>query len=471
MKLIPLVLSTALLCSQVFLAARADELPAQVKSALVAAGIPLSATSFIVQEVEKPEYRIAHNGQTPMNPASLMKLVTTFSALELLGPTFTWRTGVFITGPVNNGALDGDVIIRGSGDPKLVAENVWLMLRKLQAAGVTEIRGDILLDRSAFDVAELDSGKFDGEVDRPYNVGADALLMNYKSISYTFIANGVAAGVGAEPPMAGMQLPAAVRTSVGACGDWKARLGASFSEPLAPRFSGSYPASCGEKTWHIGALTPQRYAQGLITQTWKELGGKLRGKVRDGAVPSAGARLLFEWQSPALAEVIRDINKFSNNVMARQLFLTIAAETTQQAANAKLAEKAIKDWALQRGLAIPELVMENGSGLSRDERISGAGLARVLQAAYGSAVMPELISSLPVAGLDGTMKRRKGHIAQGNAHIKTGSLRDVAGIAGVVHAVNGRRYVIVAIVNHDNANGSRAAIDALLAWTYNGAGQ
>ena len=470
--MLKIVLSLILACGA--LATHAQEalpssLPQSIKSALINAGIPPGASTFVVQEVGVPEFRVAHNTMTPMNPASLMKLVTTFGALELLGPTFTWKTTLHSTGPINNGALDGDVIIRGSGDPKLVVENVWLLLRKLQAAGINEIRGDIVLDRSAFDIAELDPGKFDGEANRAYNVGADALLMNFKAITYTFIPNGTAVAVSAEPRLAGMKLPASVRATLGECGDWRSKLGADFTDALAPKFSGSMPASCGEKSWSQGAFTAQRYAALLIAQQWADLGGKLRGKVREGTLPQAGARQLAEWQSPSLAEVIRDINKFSNNVMARQVFLTIAAETTQQAASAKLAERSIKDWAQQRGLSLPELVLENGSGLSRTERISGGGLARLLQAAYASPVMPELISSLPISGLDGTMKRRKNNPSAGSAHIKTGSLRDVNGMAGIVHAANGRHYVVVGIINHDNAQAARAALDALLAYAYAGA--
>jgi serine-type D-Ala-D-Ala carboxypeptidase/endopeptidase (penicillin-binding protein 4) len=453
------------LCGFATLNAFAQTLPSAVQKALIAQQIPASAASIVLQEVGARNTLVAHNAQTPVNPASLMKLITTFSALELLGAPFQWRTSLFANGTIQNGVLDGSLYIQGSGDPKLVVENLWMLLRRVQAAGVREIRGDIVLDRSAFDIAELNPGAFDNDSARAYNVGADALLMNYKALSYRFVPNGYGVVMSVEPRLSGMSTPSTVRMSAGDCGDWKSKLGADFTDPLAPRFAGSYAESCGEQVWNLGALTPQRYAQALITQLWADLGGKLKGTVTEGRVIPT-ARLLAEWTSPPLAEVIRDINKYSNNVMARQLFLTIANQTTGQPATTAAAERAIKQWAQQRGLAMPELVMENGSGLSRNERISAASLARLLQAAYASPVMAELMSSLPITGQDGTMKRRKDHIAAGSAHMKTGSLRDVRAMAGYVDAANGKRYVLVAVITHPNTSGAALVLDAILSHAY-----
>jgi D-alanyl-D-alanine carboxypeptidase/D-alanyl-D-alanine-endopeptidase (penicillin-binding protein 4) len=116
-------------------------------------------------------------------------------------------------------------------------------------------------------------------------------------------------------------------------------------------------------------------------------------------------------------------------------------------------------WRERVGGEVP--VFDNGSGLSREERISAQALARLLQTAWSSATMPELMSSLPITGLDGTLKRSK---AQGVAHLKTGSLRDVAGVAGFVDGANGKRWVLVAVLNHPNANAARPALDALIDW-------
>jgi serine-type D-Ala-D-Ala carboxypeptidase/endopeptidase (penicillin-binding protein 4) len=183
--------------------------------------------------------------------------------------------------------------------------------------------------------------------------------------------------------------------------------------------------------------------------------------VREAPVP-AEARLLVWQDSPPLAEVVRDINKFSNNVMARQLFLTLGTGGTEPGANAARSIRALTNWLQREDLAMPELVLENGCGLSRHERISAASLSRLLRHAYAGARMPEFMASLPVAGLDGTMKHRMA--ASGSAYVKTGLLDGVRALAGYVLADSGHRYVVVAIVNHANADSATAALDALLQW-------
>ena len=118
------------------------------------AGLPREAVVAIVQEVGSARPRLAWQPDQPVNPASLMKLLTTFAALELLGPAWTWTTPVWLQGTLRDGVLDGNLVIKGSGDPKLVLERMWLLLRRVQQLGVREIRGDIVLDRSAFVVPE-----------------------------------------------------------------------------------------------------------------------------------------------------------------------------------------------------------------------------------------------------------------------------------------------------------------------------
>ena len=184
----------------------------------------------------------------------------------------------------------------------------------------------------------------------------------------------------------------------------------------------------------------------------------------DGAAP-VGVKPSFELKSPALAEVVRDINKYSNNVMAQQLFLSLALQRQPGVpATAEAARAVVRDWLVARvGELPPGMHLDNGSGLSRETRLSAALLARLLQQAWGSATMPELVSSLPINGLDGTLRRSRA--TPGRAHLKTGSLRDVAGVAGYVLSDSGRRYVLVAVINHPNANAARPALDALVQWS------
>ena len=450
--------------AQTVRAAGADPraLPRSVEGALARGNVPRDALVAWVQEVDAGKPRLAWQAERPVNPASLMKLVTTFASLELLGPAFAWSTPVWLQGPIVNGVLTGDVTIKGTGDPKLVLERIWLLLRRVQQAGVREIRGDIVMDRSAFIPGELNPADFDGEPLRPYNAGADALLLNYRAVILTFTpdaARGVAT-VGVEPPLAGVRVDLTVPLATGPCDDWRGTLKADFADPARMRLAGAYPASCGEKIWPFAYADPKSYNERALAGLWQEMGGRLSGVVRDGSAPAASPS--FELRSPSLAETIRDINKLSNNVMAQQLFLTLGA-TQRGAGTPEAAREVVRQWLKGRvGESASGAVIVNGSGLSRESRLSAGLLGKLLQAAWSSAVMPELMSSLPVAGVDGTLRRSKG--TPGRAHLKTGSLRDVVGVAGYVLADSGRRYVVVGIVNHPNANAARPALDALAEW-------
>jgi D-alanyl-D-alanine carboxypeptidase/D-alanyl-D-alanine-endopeptidase (penicillin-binding protein 4) len=445
--------------------ANLQPVPEEVTAALRSAQIPASASAVVVLPLAPGGVTIAVNDARPMNPASTMKLVTTYVALNLLGPAYTWRTEAFVTGALRRDVLEGDLVIRGSGDPKLVIENLWLMIHRIRSYGIREIRGDVVLDRSAFAPLAHDPGEFDGERLRPYNAGPDALLLNFKAVTLGFVPDPETrtARVVATPLLAGMKLPPNIRATDGPCGDWRARLQADFADPMAPVFRGAYPLACGERNWPLSVLDHNSYFAAAFAGLWRNAGGTWRGKLRGGSVPYDARRIALH-ESPPLAEVIRDVNKFSNNVMARQIFLTLGGEAGRQPASAARAEAAIRGWLDSRGLAMPELVLENGAGLSRIERISAGSLARLLQQAFASPLMPELMASLPLVGVDGTMRKRNG--AANAAHIKTGLLADVRAVAGYVHAASGRRYAVVAIINHANARDGQAAHDALLQWVY-----
>ena len=439
-------------------------LPAPVIAALQRAKVPVEALHVVVMEAngsQKTAALLSHQATTSINPASLSKLATTVAALDLLGPTFVWRTPVYIDGPVRDGVLQGNVYVRGSGDPRMVVERVWLLMRRLQGLGIQKIQGDIVLDRSAFDLPERNPASFDGEPLRPYNAAPDALLVNFKSLVFQFVPDRAAnvARIHIEPPLAGVQFPTTVPLSNADCSDYRSSLRADWADPLRIRFAGSFPATCGEKIWPVAYAVPQQFAARAIAGMWQQVGGQLVGQVRDGVVP-ANLQPVFSVESPALSEVIRDINKFSNNVMAQQLFLTLSLQA-RGTGTWDTSREAMQAWWRDRiGGEVP--VFDNGSGLSREERISALGLARLLQFAWASPTMSELMSSLPVSGLDGTLKRSK---SQSVAHLKTGSLRDVAGIAGYVDTANGKRLILVAVLNHANAQAARSALELLVDWT------
>ena len=441
--------------------AAAQDLPRPVQQALRNAGVPASSVSAWVQEVGASRPSVAARAATPMHPASVMKLVTTYAALELLGPAYRWKTEAYVNGE--------DLVLRGYGDPNLNYESFWLLLRNLRDRGLRELRGDVVLDRSYFGPAQYSS--FDSELFRPYNVTPDALLVNFKSLRFTFIPEGdKGVRVFAEPALPGLEIVNQLKLGDGGCPDgnraFRDLIQAAFqSRPPRASFVGTYPLSCGERDLNIALHDPQDYLAAMIRQLWGEMGVSWSGNVRDGMVPPS-ARLVYVHESEPLGDIVRDINKFSNNVMARQLFLTLGAELGGPPARAEEAARAIKEWVAKK-FAAPELVLENGSGLSRSERISAQHLAALLLAAWKSPVMPEFVSSLPVVAADGTMKKRlRGERIAGSAHIKTGLLADARAIAGFVLDRSGRRHVVVMIANHPKAPEADAAMDALLQWVY-----
>lgn len=438
--------------------------PMAVARALQAAGIPLDAVGIVVQDVADPRPRLVANAQRPLNPASLMKLVTTAAALERLGPAYRWRTEVFAQAPPDAaGIIAGNIYLRGSGDPKFTFERLWLLLRELRARGIEEIRGELVLDRSAFAPIEHDPAAFDGKPQRPYNVGPDGLLFNFAALTLTLLPENGAVRLIVEPAPAGLAIVNRLRVIDGKpCPEeWREPLFASVSSSRLV-LAGDYPRACGERRWHLAGLPNSELLAGVFTRLWAELGGKFSGRWREGITPAQAIPLAAS-ESPPLAELVRDINKFSNNVMARQLYLTLGAGETARA------EKSIHDWLADKGLDFPELVLDNGAGLSRSARISAGNLARLLAALWKSPVMPELVASLPIVGSDGTTKRRyNGTAFAGQAHLKTGTLEGVRGLAGYLLDRQGRWHIVVFIVNHPNAAQAQPAFDALLEWLWRG---
>jgi len=447
------------------------QLPAPVADALARAGIPATAAAFYVREIGAARPLLAAGADRALNPASTIKLLTTYAALELLGPAYTWSTDAYGDGDLTKGVLSGDLVLKGHGDPKLALEDFWLFLRELRARGVRDIRGDLVLDRSYFAPETAEASGVDDKPMRPYNTAPDALLINFKSVQLQFVPDPTARMIRIvpEPDLPQVRIVNQIVLDNARCGYWESRLRYDLRDgpELANlRFAGRLAADCGERERYFSVLGPNAYALGLFQVLWRELGGTFRGGARDGEA-RADAPRLANWKSQSLAETVRDINKFSNNVMARQLFLTLGAEAEGPPATTEKSVRTLRRWLEDKGLSFPELVLENGAGLSRLERLSARSLGQLLLSAYRSPMMPELIASLPLAAADGTMKKRlKDAGVAGRAHIKTGSLDDVRAIAGYLLDARGRRVVVVFIVNHRNAQNAQGVQDALLEWVY-----
>lgn len=477
--MIRICLYLSLLILQIALPAFAfsNELPLTVKQKLLQAAIPESAIGVYVQEIGANQPIVAVNADAAMNPASVMKLLTTYAGLELLGPAYTWPTMLYANGKITDGVLDGDLIIKGYGDPKLDLENFWLLIHRLRQTGLHEIKGNLVLDHSHYEIPNDDPGEFDGQPYRTYNILPEALLVNYRTSTIHLFPkpekNSVRVAV--DPLPESLQVQNNLKLTQGACGDWRNSLTIDAIADNEEKnnftvvLNGSFSKQCGKQSYMLSLQDSTIYTRDLFRRLWVQQGGLFHGDVIVSRTPK-GLSPLKIYQSPPLADIIRGINKFSNNIAARQLYLTLGtgeAVSNNSPATLAKSDAAIRRWLADKQLSFQELVVENGSGLSRKERISARHMGQLLLAAFKSPVMPEFISSLPIAAVDGTLKNRFTDTpVKGLAHMKTGALNDVRALAGYLLDRMGRRVIVVFFVNHDQAGQSRIAMDTLVHWVY-----
>ncbi|MDY7560504.1 D-alanyl-D-alanine carboxypeptidase/D-alanyl-D-alanine-endopeptidase [Pseudomonas sp. 10B1] len=441
-------------------------LPPKVQQALQAAKLRNDALSLVTLPLSGPGIATVYNADVSVNPASTMKLVTTYAALELLGPNHQWRTEFFTDGTVSNGVLHGNLYLKGGGDPKLNMEKLWLLLRDLRANGVLQVTGDLVLDRSYFIRPLLPVFNDDGnDENQPFLVKPDALMVNLKALRFIAHNDAGKVMVSVEPPIASIHLDNQVKAlaSDTCTGDVRYTPTPRVDGSIDVIISGQLGQGCSSQTY-LSLLDHPTYTAGAVRAIWQELGGSILGRDREEVVPS-NARLLAKAYSPDLAEIIRDINKFSNNTMAQQLFLSLGAKFRNEADgdDAKAAQRVIRQWLAKKGIIASHLVMENGSGLSRSERVSAREMAQMLQSAWQSPYAAEYISSLPLAGVDGTMRKRlKTTQMRGEAHIKTGTLNNVRAIAGFSRDSNGNTWAVVAILNGSQVGGTASVLDTVL---------
>jgi len=407
-----------------------------------------------------------YNANTSVNPASVIKLVTTYAALENLGPSFTWHTDLLTDGQIEGNQLNGNLYFRSGGDPKLTIERLWLLLRNLKLQGIQHINGDLVLDGSFYQIDSLKA--FDGEkgdLYRPFMVDGNSLLVNFNAQRFIVTGNLAGATVTSDPFIPDVMVDNQVK--VVPPKNCNAHTKVYFhpvqvNNNFTLRVTGSIPEGCSTQKY-FAFMEHERYAAGIIRSTWEDMGGTISGETTFSKTPSSAKRL-SSLPSISVAEAIRDVNKFSNNAMAKQLFLTIGARNrlATDTDDADAAKRVVIEWWKSKGIQRPTLIIENGSGLSRSERLSAYELALMLKDAASSPFAAEYQASLPLVAIDGTMVRRlrRSSIA-GQARIKTGTLRNVRAIAGYSNDKNGDPWVIVAILNHP-VNIHNGILDTLL---------
>jgi serine-type D-Ala-D-Ala carboxypeptidase/endopeptidase (penicillin-binding protein 4) len=450
----------------------ASGLPEPVRQALDKAGLPATALGVVAFPIEAPQQGLRLQAERPMQPGSTMKLVTGIVALDRLGPNSRGRSELLAdTEPVGE-RLPGPLYLRGGADSDLDWGALWTMLRSLREQGVREIQGGLVVDRQLFQPARIDIGvpPFDESPEFQYNVIPDALYLNGQLLNYRLESTGERVQARLFPAWPGMRVDAGALTlNDRACKDWEAgwrlpEVSVDAAGSLV-RLQGSFPRHCKIEQ-ALNLVDRQQLATQAVRQIWRELGGVIQGEDREAATP-VGARVLASHQGRPLAEAMRDMMKRSDNPLTRLVYLRLgAAAAGSGESTAQAAERVVRAWFAEHGIAGEGLVLDNGSGLSRSERITPAQLAALLQAAQQGRHGPELLASLPVAGVDGSMSRRlKGGPAEGRARLKTGTLRNTTALAGYVPDSRGRLWVVAAMVNDEQAAAKgRPVLDALIDW-------
>jgi D-alanyl-D-alanine carboxypeptidase/D-alanyl-D-alanine-endopeptidase (penicillin-binding protein 4) len=411
-----------------------------------------------------------HRADVPMQPASTLKVLTSVVALDVLGAGVRGSTELRTDAPLKDGVLAGDLVLKGGADPDLGVPEFWALLTDLQAQGVRELRGDLVLDRSLFRPARMDIGvpPFDETPEFYYNVIPDALQLSSSVLPLEFTAGPAGVAVRTVPMLPGLTLTSRMTLNDKRCEDWDddwqpARI-ARVAGSTTIEFNGAFPRGCTKRAG-LQLIDRNELAERLFRTLWEGLGGRWTGQVREGAAPAV-SRVLARRESRPWGEVLRNLNKNSDNIQTRLLYLMLgvpAMAANPDATSAQLADRAVRGWLANKGIHDGGLVLDNGSGLSRSERITPWQLASVLKVAQASRYAPDLTMSLPVAGVDGSMRNRlKGSPAEGWARLKVGGLRNVSSIAGYVDDELGRPWALVAIINHDLAGKARPALDALV---------
>ncbi|MDY0308867.1 MAG: D-alanyl-D-alanine carboxypeptidase/D-alanyl-D-alanine-endopeptidase [Castellaniella sp.] len=459
----------ACLLAGVSLGAGAQALPPELQRAWQATRLPLSSLSLEIREAGGPVIARIQADQ-PRNPASVMKTVTTWAALSALGPDYVWRTRLLSDPGARvdeQGTLQGPLYVQAGGDPWFRQEDLWNLLRELRLRGVKNL-SEVVVDRSRFGDVAIDPGDFDDAPDRPYNASPDAMMVNFGATRLVFLPDARSRQWVPllDPPTRNVRVEGRLEWQDGTCKG--SPVVAADVRPEGPRsiihVAGKAVGSCGEFSVYRLAGSQDDHFEALFRLLWRELGGTLARGIRAGRVPARATALAWH-DSPSLADVIRQINKHSNNVMARMTLLTLGAELNGPGATTDSGGRAVRQILKNQGVDTTGWTLDNGSGLSRQGRVTARGLAQMLDVAWRSPLMPEFVSSLAISGVDGTVRRRlRSEDTRGQAHLKTGTLRDSRALAGYVRGASGKRYILVSLVNDPGAAAVRPFDDALVEW-------
>ena len=450
-----------LLLLAVSTAARAEEvLPAAVEQLIKKNRLAKADVGVVVRRLQDGRVLVRHQAGRLFNPASVVKVVTAMAAVDRLGLRYRWKTVFATDGEVREGVLDGDLYLIGGGDPYITTDRFLFMLNDLRNQGIRKIKGALVIDEGFFDLPPFDSAAFDGAGNRPYNVGAGGMVVNFKTLRVWVAPGTTGVRVYTDPPNDHFVIDnrLGLRNS-GRCSSWRQRVHERLGgrdNRLTLTLKGSYPKRCGMQSFYLSALEHGDYVAGLFGALWRRLGGEWAGGYRFRAAPE-GVRPLAVFESPPLAEVLAAMNKYSNNVIARHLFLSLA-ETPR---NLTTARKVMRGWLARQGVV--DALVDNGSGLSRESRISPAAMGRLLDVLWRHPYREEILSSLPLWGIDGTLRKRNG-LTRGMARFKTGSLVNSKTLGGFFRDPQGRYLSVVVFAKNSSSLRVKRFQEDLLKW-------
>lgn len=440
-----------------------DFLPPEVERLFKKHRINKNKTGLLIKSVDGTVLA-AHQTQRSFNPASVVKVITALAALDLLGADFQWKTRIAAQGTLRDGVLEGDLVLIGGGDPHLTADDFLYMLNGLRNRGLREIRGQLVLDDSIFQLPPHNAAAFDGAPTKPYNVGGGGLVVNYKSQRVVFSPAASGVHVHAEPPNMHFVLDNRVKLSKRRCRNWRGKIREQLSDDGSAarlRLSGNYSRHCGEQSFYLSVLDHNAYVAGVFGALWQRLGGSWSGKWRRGKA-AEDATVLLTRESPRLPQVLAAMNKYSNNLIARNVFLSLPAGAGEPPYTPATAQAAMRAWLHAKGT--PDVVVDNGSGLSRSVRITPEQMTHLLEAAWHHPYRAELISSLPISGVDGTLRKRMKKSAAGEGHLKTGSLAGVTTLSGYVRNDRGDYLMITLFSERQQSGRVRRLQEDLIRW-------
>lgn len=422
----------------------------------------------IVPFVHRKPQAYAHGSSQLVNPASVAKVFTTGLALQSLESTYRFKTGFHAQAEPVDGVLNSPLYIKGTGDPAFQTADLWASLRQLRSKGVDVINGPVVLDDTAFTeqmpslgLAEED---FDDAPHRAYHAQPDALLMNFGAMSIDLKVNENNVVVLPEEAPKDWAFVSEVNLVQGACGAWKNGMSVDFAKSgnnVVVTVRGNYPRRCGQSRLPIRIAAQDWLWESWVKEIWLQLGGKFAGpqggQVIKGVTPTNTIAIYTHFGKP-LSDLIKQVNKWSSNVMARHLELAVAG--TPEAF-----DRQMKVWLKEQGISVQDWFFENGSGLSRSTRIDARGLAEFLRHMASRSDFPDFLASFPRAGTDGTLHRRVNNI-DGFAYLKTGSLNGVRSLGGYLRDKEGQMWAVGILVKSPKAYDSWAPMENLLEFLY-----